>query len=612
MADSILNLILRTVRSGSGAKEAADDLDKVKNKTEETTAATVEGSRAQARLAAAMFDVEDAALKLSAAEAALASNTDASQQRELSRAVADARVEFISAEEKAERFKDELSDVSDKTEETKDALGSMNRGWADVKAGFDLLGQGLGYAKAAFDMTIGKAAAWGDEMGDLAQLTGTSVRETSELAATLELLGIKQDGLNKIVKAFTAQGLQPTMTNIRALAAEYQAIQDPIEKNEFLFKRFGRQAADVAEILGKSTEELDSFTEAARQSGKVIDEETAAAGERLNVQLEKLKQRAEGAGIAIGNFFIPTIVDLFEANDKLTAAVERGDVSWLEYLNRLAQVATGHGTAATLTAGLTEHVERLKDDTVELTTATDIQTRSITALAAETGRWAGLAAQYAADEALKKRLEDLTGAASDLKFGMGELTREVLFNQAAQGLDAEAAYNLAKSMGLINPAADAAKGILDDLRKQYETGAITAGQFQGSVKLLADAIDSLPDGKTITIEYLEKYRKEYEADLGNRGNVNNNRQGGAIGDGSANGLDMIVPPGYPNDTYGPIYAQSGERVQVTPAGQVTNNMGGVTIIVNGAGDPRATAEEVSRVLAQQARGLTQSGIAYMG
>ena len=194
---------------------------------------------------------------------------------------------------------------------------------------------------------------------------------------------------------------------------------------------------------------------------------------------------------------------------------------------------------------------------------------------------------------------------------MGELTREVLFNQAAQGLDAEAAYNLAKSMGLINPAADAAKGILDDLRKQYETGAITAGQFQGSVKLLADAIETLPEGKTITVTYLEQYIKEFNNDVGTP-NQQNRRQGGGIGDGSANGLDMIVPPGYPNDTYGPIYAQSGERVQVTPAGQVTNNMGGVTIIVNGAGDPRATAEEVSRVLAQQARGLAQSGIAYMG
>lgn len=37
--------------------------------------------------------------------------------------------------------------------------------------------------------------------------------------------------------------------------------------------------------------------------------------------------------------------------------------------------------------------------------------------------------------------------------------------------------------------------------------------------------------------------------------------------GFASGADFIVPPGYPNDSYGPLYVQSGERVQVTPAGQ---------------------------------------------
>lgn len=38
------------------------------------------------------------------------------------------------------------------------------------------------------------------------------------------------------------------------------------------------------------------------------------------------------------------------------------------------------------------------------------------------------------------------------------------------------------------------------------------------------------------------------------------------GMGGANGLDMIVPAGFPNDSF-PIRAQSGEHVQITPAGQ---------------------------------------------
>ena len=491
--------------------------------------------------------------------------------------------------------------------EVADDLKGLSKGMADVKASFDMASQAAEKIGQVLRVTVGAAAEWGDAMGDLAQLTGTSVKETSELAATLELLGIKQDGLTKVVKAFTSQGLQPTMANIKALAAEYQAIQDPVAKNEFLFKRFGKQAADVAEVFGKTTEELDYFTAAARRSGKVIGEEAAEQAERLNVQMAILQQRVEGAGIAIGNLFIPTLNKAITAGEQLFMIWQMGQVRLRELRGEI------DGETAALEMQRIAGIEPTTTATEELTTATEVQTRSVGSLAAETGRWAGLAAQYAADKALQTRLEELTGAASDLKFGMSELTKEMIFNQASAGLDAEAAYNLAKSMGLINPAADAAKGILDDLRKQYETGAISAGQFQGSVKLLADAIETLPEGKTITVTYLEQYIKEFNNDVGTP-NQQNRRQGGEIGDGigGASGLDFVVPAGYPNDSFGPIWAQSGERVQVTPAGQVTNNMGGVTIYVSGAGDPRATAEEVSRVLAQQARGLTQSGIAYMG
>jgi hypothetical protein len=37
--------------------------------------------------------------------------------------------------------------------------------------------------------------------------------------------------------------------------------------------------------------------------------------------------------------------------------------------------------------------------------------------------------------------------------------------------------------------------------------------------------------------------------------------------GGAKGLNFTVPPGFPNDSFGPIFVQSGEKVNVTPAGQ---------------------------------------------
>ena len=41
--------------------------------------------------------------------------------------------------------------------------------------------------------------------------------------------------------------------------------------------------------------------------------------------------------------------------------------------------------------------------------------------------------------------------------------------------------------------------------------------------------------------------------------------------GFTGGTDFVVPPGYPNDSYGPLWVQSGERVQVTPAKEVLDN-----------------------------------------
>lgn len=45
------------------------------------------------------------------------------------------------------------------------------------------------------------------------------------------------------------------------------------------------------------------------------------------------------------------------------------------------------------------------------------------------------------------------------------------------------------------------------------------------------------------------------------------------GPGGASGLNFVVPPGYPNDSY-PIRVQSGEHVQVTPKNQVGQGSGG--------------------------------------
>jgi hypothetical protein len=101
--------------------------------------------------------------------------------------------------------------------------------------------------------------------------------------------------------------------------------------------------------------------------------------------------------------------------------------------------------------------------------------------------------------------------------------------------------------------------LLLDFQEQH--GLITAEMRILTDEYLAyaaQAIDGIPKQRTV---YFDMITRQYTEDYRSRG-----IEGGLIGRGYATGADFIVPPGFQNDSY-PMRVQSGERVQVTPAGQ---------------------------------------------
>lgn len=109
----------------------------------------------------------------------------------------------------------------------------------------------------------------------------------------------------------------------------------------------------------------------------------------------------------------------------------------------------------------------------------------------------------------------------------------------------------------------------------------------------------IPD-RTVTITVKARYEGDYTGAGWSIGKMEMDRgedinKNGIIG--AARGADFVVPPGYPNDSF-PMLVTSGERVQVTPAGK---NAGGNTnnFYISGAGDPNAVANAVMRKLRLQ-------------
>jgi len=300
----------------------------------------------------------------------------------------------------------------------------------DLRSGIEIAEKAFGYLKQAFDATVKVAAEWGDTMGDLAQLTGASVRDTSLMAATFELMGVEIGTLESALKAMTKNGMQLNLDTLKKLATQYQAIQDPVKQNEFLFKNFGKAGLEMAEIMGRSADELDKLGAAAARSGKVIDEQAAQAAEDFNVQMEIFQQNTEGAAISLGTALIPWLNKAIDGGEnwvKVMGAInlviqkQTGIIDEDQAALRAAALAAGD-IAAVYTEqfdpavmNTTDAIDRQNERLTALNASVTTTTPNIAAIKAETARWEA-ATKYAADEieraALKEKMAiDLLSAA---------------------------------------------------------------------------------------------------------------------------------------------------------------------------------------------------------
>lgn len=325
--------------------------------------------------------------------------------------MADIKIRYVSDSDGAEKdianVTKELEKQENSAKKLEKAQGGLSLSLTDLKSGLDLASEGLSKMKEFLDATAGKAAEWGDSMGDLAQVTGASVTEVSRMSATFELMGVQTSNLEAALKTMTKQGLQLNMKTIIELSKEYQALQDPVEKNEFLFKKFGKAGLDMAEILGKSADELKRLEAAAIRSGKVIGEDAANAAEEYNVQMAIMQQRVEGAQIAIGNALIPTLNKAAEGGQNLINTYLALNIVYQKSIGIISEQEAAIQAAALAGVELVEVDGELVDAATLAASATEDQSQANRELAvsAEAARWAGIAAAEAAKQEAEARYQ---------------------------------------------------------------------------------------------------------------------------------------------------------------------------------------------------------------
>lgn len=435
------------------------------------------------------------------------------------------------------------------------------------------------------------ALHWGETVDKLAAASGQSTQAASTMATVFGDFGVQTDSLDKIIKQFTKNGLQFNMDTIESLAAQYQAIQDPVAKDKFAFDNFGRSALDMNDILSASPQKLHDMADAAQYSGKVVDEQMVQSMQDASVKAQQLNDKLDGLKIMVGGPVVDVLSNAATGFTGLVATINAADIAVEAHTGMITWDEAAARSNAAAHGDLFAAFHNATQATTDQTAAVGQLNSNTNTLTANTGQLTGaeLAASTAIAEANAKTAESNALTAVDTSL-QGELTTQIIFQTASEGLNAAGKLELARSLGLVNENTYAAEIQIQGWKQQLQDGTLTQDEFTRKVDGLNDSLgkiggtlapgiaavvsmhdklDALPTQKTVNVDVNTNYH----------GAPYHDQNSGSGMGGAANGADFVVPPGYPNDSY-MLPVQSGEHVVVTPAGQAsTTNHNGHTFNV---------------------------------
>ena len=432
--------------------------------------------------------------------------------------------------------------------------------------------------KSSIDFTT----QWGDTIDEITRITGTSARESSKLAIVLNDVGISTESLKGAAKALRSQGLVPNLETLKDLAEQYQAIQDPAERNDFLFKKLGRSGLELSEFLSRDVEELDALSAAAERSGKIIDEAGIQKAEQYKQKLAQLGDQVDGVKLSVGSFAV----------DMLDKAVPAGQqyIGIYQALALKVELATGMIDQNTATvkaaeiAGLS-HAEAIEQ--VYGASYNDLGIRIAHATVAQVENKAAIDAAIPPAFDLAGAVASIAGEQAklaDIQSGWASSTAQdvirALTDAGVEGREYEAALiGIDTIMGTSVAAEDAQQKALDAISKAYADGTIDVDTFKLKLAILYS--DDIPKANEAfhtaagtTRDYLDLLNA-IPAKVSTEVHTEYTYGGYAPGTvhGYQHGGSFIVPGSGSGDRPFMLNLEPGERVTVTPKSIVNNNGG---------------------------------------
>lgn len=226
-----------------------------------------------------------------------------------------------------------LKKITASAEGAKSALGKMKNDLMAIGAGVGVVGIGAKLAK--------EANQWDVAVKKLSGITGATAKETSELLAVANYMGIAmEDSAGAFAKfsknvgaakekmevaraegklgtdifsklGYTLEDIKGknTVEVFKMIQERLRGMKDGAEKTRVEMELFGRTGYQMHAMLNMSAEQMDKVAERAKAMGLIIDDDTASKSAKLNRELKDLENTGKRLAVSIGHELVPVFND---------------------------------------------------------------------------------------------------------------------------------------------------------------------------------------------------------------------------------------------------------------------------------------------------------------
>ena len=226
-----------------------------------------------------------------------------------------------------------LKKITASAEGAKSALGKMKNDLMAIGAGVGVVGIGARLAKEAIQ--------WDVAVKKLSGITGATAKETSELLAVANYMGVAmEDSAGAFAKfsknvgaakekmevaraegklstdifsklGYTLEDIQDknTVEVFKMIQERLRGMKDGAEKTRVEMELFGRTGYQMHAMLNMSAEQMDKVAERAKAMGLIIDDDAASKSAKLNRELKDLENTGKRLAVSIGHELVPVFND---------------------------------------------------------------------------------------------------------------------------------------------------------------------------------------------------------------------------------------------------------------------------------------------------------------